>query len=75
MQGSATAVTPLRETGDILEEVLVLARRQDSVLRTIVERVDSSVPMLELRGRPETRRDIVDDLIAALDLSSDSALT
>ncbi|MEU9189881.1 toll/interleukin-1 receptor domain-containing protein [Streptomyces sp. NPDC048484] len=75
MQVSTTAVTPIRETGDILEEVLILARRQDSVLRTIVERVDSSVPMLELRGRPDTRRDIVDDLITALALPSDSALT
>jgi hypothetical protein len=82
LKGSTTAVTSVRDPAEILEEVLVLARRQESVLRTIVERVDSSVPMLEFRrgvtspsDPPEGRREIVDELISHLDVPRDRALT
>ncbi|MER5598013.1 hypothetical protein [Streptomyces sp. NPDC002265] len=82
MQVNAASMTPRRDPGEILEEVLVLTRRQENVLRTIVERVDSSVPMLEIKGSANTvpgktdaRRALVDELIAGLDLPDDSALT
>ena len=79
--GETTAIKSVREPGEILEEVLVLARRQEGVLRTIVERVDSSIPMLEIRrstssanDKPEARREVVDELIASLVLLGDNAL-
>jgi hypothetical protein len=82
IKGSTTTVTSVREPAEILEEVLVLARRQESVLRTIVERVDSSVPMLAFRrgvtsssDAPEGRREIVDELISHLGVPEDRALT
>jgi hypothetical protein len=82
LKGNTTAVKSVREPAEILEEVLVLARRQESVLRTIVERVDSSVPMLEFRrgitstsDNTEARRSAVDELIADLNILGDRALT
>lgn len=45
--------TPARSSAEVLEEVLVLARRQEAILRTVVEHVDSSIPMREIRkGSP-----------------------
>ncbi|MGI5518989.1 TIR domain-containing protein [Streptomyces sp. CA-106131] len=82
MQSNGATVTPIRDPGDILEEVLVIARRQENVLRTIIERVDSPVPMRELRrpqasgaDKTDSRREVVDELIADLDIPADRALT
>ncbi|MET8664848.1 toll/interleukin-1 receptor domain-containing protein [Streptomyces tendae] len=82
MPSDAAATTPARAQGDVLEEVLVLARRQESVLRTLVERVDSSVPMTVLRdplastaGKADSRREVIDELIAHLALPDERALT
>lgn len=82
LKGNTTAVKSLRDPSEVLEEVLVLARRQENVLRTIVERVDSSIPMLEFRksttsanDSPEDSRNAVDDLIACLTVLGDHALT
>jgi TIR domain len=78
------AVRSVRDPADVLEEVLVLARRQEGVLRAIVERVDSSVPMREFKRTPlspsddasDLKRGIVEELIEALDgLDEGSALT
>ncbi|MGW0708798.1 hypothetical protein ACWD4G_23105 [Streptomyces sp. NPDC002643] len=77
----ADSATPTRDAGEILEEVLVLARRQESVLRTIAERVDSAAPLQHIsKGRasasserPETDRLILDELLTALSLPADRA--
>ncbi|MFD7326121.1 hypothetical protein ACFV9D_34435 [Streptomyces sp. NPDC059875] len=73
--------TPVRAAGEILEEVLVLTRRQEGVLRTLFERVDSSVPMLKVKQGPDsenerkTHRAVIDMLIASLGIPHDSALS
>jgi len=79
LKGNMT-VKAVRDPADVLAEVLVLARRQDSMLRTIAERVDSTVPMQDIRTRlvlagerPESRT-LVDELIDHLDLPSETAL-
>lgn len=73
--------TPVRTESEILEEVLVLTRRQETVLRTIAERVDSSQPMLEIKAKAggprrteDDRRLLVDELVTILDMLGDTAL-
>ncbi|MFF4268823.1 hypothetical protein [Streptomyces sp. NPDC001536] len=72
--------TPVRDASEILEEVLVLTRRHESVLRTIFERVDSSAPMLQVRQSPnaeaerKAHRAVIDALIASLPIPQQSAL-
>lgn len=72
--------TPVRGTGEILEEILVLARRQEGALRGLSERVDSSIPMHQARQGSEVEferkahRAVVDALTASVDIPKDSAL-
>lgn len=81
VNSQAASATPSRDTDEILEEVLVLARRQEGVLRTIAERMDSSVPMQQIRKsgtsasseRPEIHRGLLDQLLAELPLPEDHA--
>ena len=80
LKGNVT-VRAVRDPADVVAEVLVLARRQESVLRTIAERVDSTMPMLDLRQaltepgeRPESRS-IVEELVDHLALLGDAALS
>jgi hypothetical protein len=42
-------LTPVRSVSEVLEEVLILTRRHEAILRTVIERVDSSAPMQEIR--------------------------
>jgi hypothetical protein len=78
LSGDVT-VKAVRDPADVMAEVLVLARRQESMLRTIAERVDSTVPMLDLRKarttpgeQPESRR-LVDELVDYLAILGDTA--
>lgn len=82
LPGVSPDSTPVRDTGDVLEEVLILTRRQESVMRTLFARFDSSVPML--RVKPETdgqvlaaerkvHRQVIDELIANLAVPPDDA--
>jgi hypothetical protein len=80
LKGDGT-VEAVRDPADVLAEVLVLARRQESVMRTIAERVDSTVPMQDIRAtlvssgeRPESRA-LLDELVDHLALPSDKALS
>jgi hypothetical protein len=82
MASPAASATPARATDEVLEEVLVLAGRQESVLRMIAERVDSSgVPMQQIgksgadssSDKSEVGRNLLDDLLTALPLRYDRA--
>ena len=73
---------PARTESEILQEVLVLTRRQETVLRTIAERVDSSQPMLEIKAKADgprrtedDRRLLVDELVTVLDILGDTAIS
>ena len=80
LKGDGT-VKAVRDPADVMAEVLVLVRRQESVMRTIAERVDSTVPMQDIRARlaqsgerPESRT-LVDELVDYLILPADTALS
>jgi hypothetical protein len=82
LTGKVTTVKAMRPQAEVLEEVLVLARRQESVLRTIIERVDSPLPMRAVRRpggsnseKTEDRREIIDELIRSVGLAEEKALS
>ena len=83
IKGSDGNTTPVRSVSEVLEEVLILTRRHETILRTVIERVDSSSPMLEIRkettspSEPVDReRDeaIIKNLLAALAFLGETGL-
>ncbi|MFI6638095.1 hypothetical protein [Streptomyces sp. NPDC050504] len=83
LPGASPDATPVRDTGDVLEEVLVLTRRQESVMRTLFARLDSSAPMLRVKPERDdqvpaadrkAQRQIIDELIGHLSVPQDRAL-